>query len=165
MSDDDSMFDDLRRAVMPRVNVHPTAVVASSAQLGDDAAVGAFAVVGERVVIGKGCIIGNHSELRADCKLGDRVRLGSQCLLANGTVVGEGSHLSGNFTTCDKPDLHNPTIKRSATIGTWFKAGVRVTIMPGVTIGDYAEVGACSQVRHDIGDREVWFGNPATKHR
>ena len=158
-------YDEMRQNVLPRVSIHPTAVVAPSATLGDRTAVGAFALIGDNVVTGADCIVGAYTELRADCRLGDRVRLGSKCLLANATVIGSDSHLSGNFTTCNKPDLKDPGTKRHAAIGARFKAGVRVTIMPGVVIGDGVEVGACSQVRHDIPDGEVWFGNPATKHR
>jgi acetyltransferase-like isoleucine patch superfamily enzyme len=33
--------------------------------------------------------------------------------------------------------------------------------MPGLVIGRYAEIGACSQVRHNVPDNEIWYGNPA----
>ena len=34
-------------------------------------------------------------------------------------------------------------------------------IMPGVMVGENSVVGACSQVRKDIPDNEIWYGNPA----
>ena len=43
--------------------------------------------------------------------------------------------------------------------GAWIGAGS--TILPGVTIGKYAIVGACSVVTRDVGDYEVVVGNPA----
>lgn len=43
--------------------------------------------------------------------------------------------------------------------GAWIGAGA--TILPGVTIGKYAIVGAASVVTHDVGDYEVVVGNPA----
>lgn len=43
--------------------------------------------------------------------------------------------------------------------GAWIGAGA--TIMPGVTIGKYAIVGAAAVVTHDVGDYEVVVGNPA----
>ena len=43
--------------------------------------------------------------------------------------------------------------------GAWIGAGS--TILPGVTIGKYAIVGACSVVTRDVGDCEVVAGNPA----
>jgi acetyltransferase-like isoleucine patch superfamily enzyme len=33
--------------------------------------------------------------------------------------------------------------------------------MPGITIGENSEIGACSQVRHDVPPNEIWYGNPA----
>ena len=43
--------------------------------------------------------------------------------------------------------------------GAWIGAGA--TILPGVTIGRYAVVGAAAVVTHDVGDYEVAVGNPA----
>ena len=37
--------------------------------------------------------------------------------------------------------------------------------MPSVTIGENAEIGACSQVRKDVPDNQVWFGTPAKYYR
>ena len=47
------------------------------------------------------------------------------------------------------------TIKR----GAWIGAGA--TILPGVTVGKYAIVGAASVVTHDVPDYVVVVGNPA----
>jgi len=33
--------------------------------------------------------------------------------------------------------------------------------MPGITVGKNSEIGACSQVRHDVPDNEIWYGGPA----
>ena len=43
--------------------------------------------------------------------------------------------------------------------GAWIGAGA--SIMAGVTIGEYAIVGAASVVTHDVGDYEVVVGSPA----
>ncbi len=42
-------------------------------------------------------------------------------------------------------------------IGNCCRIGTRSLIMPGVRIGDNAEVGAGSIVTKDIGSGEVWF--------
>ena len=51
-----------------------------------------------------------------------------------------------------------PTIKRGARIG------VNVTILPGVTVGEYALVGAGSVVTKDVPPHAVVYGNPAQVH-
>ena len=43
--------------------------------------------------------------------------------------------------------------------GAWIGAGA--TILPGVTVGEYAIVGAASVVTHDVSDYAVVVGNPA----
>ena len=43
--------------------------------------------------------------------------------------------------------------------GAWIGAGA--TILPGVTIGRSAIIGAASVVTHDVGDYEVAVGSPA----
>lgn len=161
-------------------DIHPTAIVSRTAKLGDGVRVGAFCVIKDGAQIGagtelkefclvgknaqilEGCSIGAYTEIRADCSIENRVRLGSKCLLADGTVIGNDSHCSGTFTTCNKPEPgeHNPCY-----IGPRFYAGVGVRIMPNVVIGEDVKVGASSTVRHDIPHGEVWFGNPARKHR
>jgi UDP-2-acetamido-3-amino-2,3-dideoxy-glucuronate N-acetyltransferase len=39
--------------------------------------------------------------------------------------------------------------------------GANVTLMPNFSIGNDCVIGACSQIRCDIPDGEVWYGNPA----
>jgi len=154
--------------VHPGAAIHVGAVIGAycvikrGAEIGSGTVLKEFALIGPRAVIGKDCSIGAYTEIRGDCVLGDRVRLGSKCLLADGTVIGKDSHCSGTFTTCNKPEpgQHNP-----ATMGRGFYAGVGVVIMPNVVIGEDVKIGASSTVRHNVPSGEVWFGNPAVKHR
>jgi acetyltransferase-like isoleucine patch superfamily enzyme len=53
------------------------------------------------------------------------------------------------------PKVEPVTIKRGAEIG------VRTVIMPGVTVGEYATVGAGSVVTRDVPDNAVVAGSPA----
>lgn len=53
------------------------------------------------------------------------------------------------------PKVEGVTIKKGAEVG------VRAIIMPGVTIGENATVGAGSVVTHDVPDNAVVAGSPA----
>lgn len=70
--------------------IHPTAVINSSAQLGAGVFVGAFACVGE------GSSIGEGTQIRAGAKIGDQVRVGKNCVLhanvflEDGVTIGNG---------------------------------------------------------------------------
>jgi UDP-N-acetylglucosamine acyltransferase len=50
--------------------IHPRAMVATTARLGRDVRIGAFAVVGEEVELGDGCILHSHAAVRGPAKLG-----------------------------------------------------------------------------------------------
>lgn len=82
------------------VGIHPTAVVAGSAQIDTTAAIAAYCVIGERVVIGArvsigagtvisdDCVIGDDSTLSANVTLQHRVIVGSGCEIHSGAVIG-----------------------------------------------------------------------------
>jgi len=90
----------LHPADRPEPGVHPTAVVAEDAEIGDDVTVGPCAVVasggriGHRSVIGAGCAVGRGAVIGDDCLLHcrvvveDRCRIGDRCILHAGTVIG-----------------------------------------------------------------------------
>lgn len=54
------------------------------------------------------------------------------------------------------------TTEGNVTIGNDVWIGANATIMPGVTIGDGAVIAANATVFQDIGNYEIWAGNPAT---
>jgi UDP-3-O-[3-hydroxymyristoyl] glucosamine N-acyltransferase len=91
--------------------IHATAVISSSAVLGQNISVGANAVVGDQTVIGNntkigaGCIVGNQAQIGVDCLLYPNVVIYHQCKVGNrvtlhaGTIVG-----SDGFGFAPKPD-------------------------------------------------------------
>jgi UDP-N-acetylglucosamine acyltransferase len=126
--------------------VHPTAIVAPEASLGEGVEIGPFAIVGPRVVVGDGCRIGPHATLEQNTRLGP------------GTSVGQGSVLGG-----DPQDLK---YRREET---WLEIGAgtvvreyatinRGTAATGLTrLGERCVVMAYVHVAHDcrIGDRVI----------
>jgi UDP-3-O-[3-hydroxymyristoyl] glucosamine N-acyltransferase len=70
--------------------IHPTAVISESAQLGDGVFVGAFCCVGD------GSRVGDGSQLRAGAKVGDGVTIGSSCVLHPNVFVEDGCTLGDN---------------------------------------------------------------------
>lgn len=126
--------------------IHPSAVVAATAQVAASASVGALcvieagAVIGERCRIGAGCTIlagariGNDTQLMPRVTLYPAVRIGERCLLHSGAVIGADGF---GFAPDD---------------GTWFK----VPQVGGVRIGDDVEIGANTTIdRGAIGDTIV----------
>ena len=79
---------------------HPTAIIAPSAEIGEDIYIGPFVTVGEHTKIGPGVYIGDHcaigssvsigshTTLRANVTIYDKVQIGSRVLLHAGCVIG-----------------------------------------------------------------------------
>ena len=80
--------------------IHPTAVIAASAQIGAGAAIGPYAVIGDDVVIGDGARIDAHVVIYPEVRIGDafrafagvtvreRVSIGHRVTLQSGCVIG-----------------------------------------------------------------------------
>jgi putative colanic acid biosynthesis acetyltransferase WcaF len=99
--------------------------------------------------------------LRDGATLGDRANaysLGEIELCENATVAQE-AYLCTGTHLFDRPSMNLATGK--ITIGPNAFVGARAFIMPGVTIGAGAIVGACSVLTSDVGPGDIVAGNPA----
>ena len=81
-----------------------------------------------------------------------------------GITIGDNVQIAANVQLIS--NNHDPYDRQILTCkpvvikdGAWIGAGA--SIMPGVTIGKHAIVGAASVVTHDVGDCEVAVGSPA----
>jgi UDP-2-acetamido-3-amino-2,3-dideoxy-glucuronate N-acetyltransferase len=137
------------------------AVVLSGGVIGSGTKIGTYTKVGKKAVIGENCKFTAFCEVRDNCKLGDNVAMGSRGTLSAGTVVENDVIMKYAFVVTDTPVVGQEQIKSVGTLKKGSRFGANVTIMPGVTVGENSEIGACSQVRYDVPDNEVWYGNPA----
>ena len=93
--------------------------------------------------------------------LGDRanaytlgeIEIGARTVIAQEAYLCTGTH--------DLNDPHWPLQVAKITVGADVFIGARAFILPGVTIGDRAVVGACSLVTHDVEPGAIVAGNPA----
>ena len=148
-----------------RVTVEDFTVIQEGATVGAGTKVGTHCKIGARAVVGESCSFTAYCEIRSDCRVGDRVSMGSRCTLSSGTIVGDDVIIKYGFVATDTPDLHENQTKQTCVLSSGSLYGANVTIMPALTIGVGSEIGACSQVRHDVPDGEVWYGSPASFFR
>ena len=129
--------------------IHPTAVIAGSAQLGTDVAVGPHTVIGERARIGEGTIL--HSGVA----IGDDVGIGRGCELFPGVVVRERCSLG------DRVIIHAGSVIGTDGFGYRWD-GAKHAKQPHigtVIVEDDVEIGSCSCIdRGKIGETRVGMG-------
>jgi len=141
------------------------AMVQAGARIGARTKIGTYTKIGRDVRIGQDCSFTSFCEIRDRCDLGDRVLMGSRGTLSAGTVVEDEVVMKYAFVVTDTPNLQKNNEKSVGRLKRGSRFGASVVIMPSVTIGENAEIGACSQVRKDVPDNQVWFGTPAKYYR
>jgi UDP-2-acetamido-3-amino-2,3-dideoxy-glucuronate N-acetyltransferase len=156
------------------VRIHPTAEVAESAQVGPGTRIWNQAQVREGARIGAGCTIGKNVYVDFDVVIGDRVKVQNNVSLFHGLTVEDGVFIGPHvcFTNDRVPRAVNPdgsprTDEDWVVIPTLVRGGAAIganaTVLPGVTIGRWAMVGAGSVVTSDVADHELVAGNPARR--
>lgn len=110
-------------------------------------------------------VIGNNVTITNNCVItcANRVEIGDGTLLGRGTFITDNSH--GKNVDIDElkipPNKRNLYSKGPVKIGKNVWTGTNVCIMPGVSIGDGAIIGANSVVTHDVPAACVAVGAPA----
>jgi acetyltransferase-like isoleucine patch superfamily enzyme len=138
------------------------AVIEEGAEIGDNTHIGPFCIVRKGAKIGSGCKFTAYCEIRENVVVGNHTSMGSRCTISANAQIGSNVIIKYAFVLTDTPDLRHNNEKVVKGIGDNSMIGANVTLMPGCSIGKNSIIGACSQVRSDVGDNEVWFGNPAT---
>ncbi len=134
--------------------------------IGEGTRLGNFVMIRSNTRIGQGCTIGSYVDIEGDVTIGDAVSLQSACYITRGVIIENDVFLGPRVTTMnDKVICHRrpnlefarkaPRILRAARVG----GGC--VLLPDVTIGENAFVGAGSVVTKDIPDYAIAIGNPA----
>lgn len=133
-------------------------------RIGDGTRVWQFAVVFEGAVIGSNCNICAHTLVEDDVIIGDDVTVKSGVYLWSGTRIENGVFIGPNatFTNDLKPRSKiYPEVFDGVRVKTGASIGANATLLPGLTIGEFAMVGAGAVVTEDVPARAVVVGNPA----
>ncbi len=142
---------------------HPAAIV-ESPHIGEGTRIWAFVHILPGARIGKDCNICDHTFIENDVIVGDRVTLKSGVQLWDGITLGDDVFVGPNatFTNDNFPrsGQHQPAVSRTI-VKAGASIGANATILPGITIGERAMVGAATVVTRDVPPDTIVVGNPA----
>ena len=148
------------------ISVHPTALVAST-QIGDGTRIWAFVNILAGARIGKDCNICDRCFIENDVVLGDRVTVKCGISLYDGLVLENDVFVGPDVTFSN--DLRPRSRQQLEThprthVRTGASLGAGAILLPGVTVGRYAMVGAGALVTRDVPDFSLVYGSPARVH-
>ena len=108
--------------------------------------------------MGNNCAIGQFTHVTAV----NKVVIGDNLLTVRFVLISDNSHGEMTLNDVTKGPLARKIVSKGpVTIGNNVWLGDKVSVLPGVTIGDGCVVGANSVVTHDIPSYSVAAGNPA----
>lgn len=143
--------------------IHPSADVKTHT-IGPRTRIWQFCVVYEGARIGEDCNICAHVLIESDVVVGDRVTVKSGVQLWDGLRVEDDVFIGPNatFTNDLRPkSKQHPKEFLRTRIGRGASIGANATILPGITIGERAMVGAGAVVVEDVPAGATVVGNPA----
>lgn len=145
--------------------VHPTAIIDEGASIGEGSRIWHFvhvcggAKIGRDVSLGQNVFVGNKVNIGDYCKIQNNVSVYDNVTLEEGVFCGPSMVFTNVYNprsqVARKDEYRDTIVKRGATLG------ANCTIVCGITIGEYAFVGAGAVVNKDIPSYALMVGVPA----
>ena len=146
-------------------HVHPSAIIDDGARIGDGSRVWHFvhvcggAQVGKNVSMGQNVFIGNKVIVGDNCKIQNNVSVYDNVTLEDGVFCGPSMVFTNVYnprSLIERKDEYRDTlVEKGATLG------ANCTVVCGVTIGEFAFVGAGAVVNNDVRPYALMVGVPA----
>lgn len=144
------------------MKIHPLSDVRSN-QIGADTQIWQYVIVLPGAIIGNNCNINAHCFIENDVRIGNNVTVKCGVFIWDGVTVEDNVHIGPGvtFTNDIFPrskhsfEIARTVLKKGSSIG------ANATILAGITIGEYALIGAGSVVTKNVHNNTLWLGNPA----
>ncbi len=150
---------------MTATTIHASAVVDEGAQLGEGCRVWHFVHICAKARVGRGCSFGQNVFVGNDVTIGDNVKVQNNVSIYDAVTLEDDVFCGPSmvFTNVYNPrsavarkdEYRHTQVKRGATLG------ANCTIVCGITVGEYAFVGAGAVVNRDVPAFALMLGVPA----
>lgn len=160
---------------MAKAFVHSTADVSAEATLGEGVRVWNQAQIREGASIGAESIVGKNAYIDMGVAIGARVKIQNNSSIYHGVTIEDSVFIGPHVCFCN--DMEPRAVAPDGSLkgqGDWTVGTTRVRfgaslgagsiILPNVTIGRFAMVGAGSVVTRSVPDHGLVYGNPARLH-
>ncbi|MCG3171082.1 MAG: UDP-2-acetamido-3-amino-2,3-dideoxy-D-glucuronate N-acetyltransferase [Pseudomonadales bacterium] len=147
--------------------VHPSAIVDPGSAIGKGTRVWHWVHVCSGAIIGGNCVLGQGVYVGPGAIIGDNVKIQNNVSVFDGVILEDDVFCGPSmvFTNVINPrsfvdrkqEFRTTRVMRGASLG------ANCTIVCGVTIGQFAMVGAGAVVTRDVGDFELVIGVPARR--
>jgi UDP-2-acetamido-3-amino-2,3-dideoxy-glucuronate N-acetyltransferase len=139
---------------MSNITIHPTAIIDEGAQIGEATRIWHWvhvcggARIGKGVSLGQNVFVGNKVVIGDHCKIQNNVSVYDNVTLEEGVFCGPSMVFTNVYNPRSfierKSEYLNTLVKKGATLG------ANCTIVCGITIGEYAFIGAGAVVNKDV---------------
>jgi acetyltransferase-like isoleucine patch superfamily enzyme len=144
--------------------IHESAYV-EEAEIGSGTNIWHFVHVRKGAKIGNNCNIGKGVYVDINVKIGDNCKIQNFATIYQGVEIGNdvfiGPHVCFTNDIYPRAFIWNEEKLERTIVNDGASIGANATILAGITIGEYAMIGAGSVVTKDVPEYSLMLGNPA----
>ena len=142
--------------------IHKLADVQSK-KIGKNTNIWQFCVIMKNAKIGNNCNICSNVLIENDVVIGDNVTIKSGVQVWDSIRIKNNVFIGPNVTFINDPTPRSKQFTNfvATTLKDSVSIGANSTIICGVSIEKFAMIGAGSVVTKDVGENQLWYGNPA----
>lgn len=147
------------------IKIHPSAIVDEGAVIGEESRIWHFvhvcegAQIGKNVSLGQGVFVGNKVSIGDNCKIQNNVSIYDNVYLEEGVFCGPSMVFTNVYNPRSmierKNEYRDTLVRKGSTLG------ANSTIICGVTINEYAFIGASALINKDVPAYALMVGVPA----
>ncbi|ULQ56243.1 N-acetyltransferase [Flavihumibacter rivuli] len=149
----------------PTAFIHPSSIVDTGAVVGEGTRIWHYCHLMPGAVVGSNCTIGQNVYIDNNVIIGNGVKVQNNVSLYNSVSLADEVFIGPSvvFTNVINPRafIERKQEFRPTLVGRGASIGANATIICGVSIGEYAMVGAGAVVTRDVPPYALVMGNPA----